>query len=75
MKRGVSAERTLFNPFADRCAFLGHTRPICSLAARLVKSGPVNVTFFTTMSFYDRVSAELVRNFDVHDVNTRERIR
>ncbi|KAI0943612.1 hypothetical protein AcW1_002736 [Taiwanofungus camphoratus] len=45
----------------------GHTRPLCNLAARFVKSRPFHVTFFTTDAFRLRVTAELFRSFEPHE--------
>ncbi|TFK86898.1 glycosyltransferase family 1 protein [Polyporus arcularius HHB13444] len=41
----------------------GHTRTMCTLAARLVKLREATVTFFTVPSFYDNVQAEIAREF------------
>ncbi len=41
----------------------GHTRTLCTLAARLVKLREVTVTFFTVPTFYDRAQAEIAREF------------
>lgn len=61
--------------FADWRVYVGHTRPLCSLAARIVKSRPIYVTLFTTVPYYDRVNIELSRSFDEHELHARERIR
>ncbi|KAH9832558.1 uncharacterized protein C8Q71DRAFT_258990 [Rhodofomes roseus] len=52
----------------------GHARPLCNLAARLVQSRNIIVTFFTTPAFYDRVMSELLRNFDADGLGL-DRIR
>lgn len=54
---------------------LGHTRPLINLAARFVKLRPVYVTILTTNAFYDRVQAELARNFDLEDDEAAKRVR
>ncbi|KAH9927679.1 uncharacterized protein B0H18DRAFT_932440 [Fomitopsis serialis] len=46
----------------------GHARPLCNLASRLVQLRNASVTFFTTPAFYDRVKAELARNFDDNEL-------
>ncbi|RPD68621.1 UDP-Glycosyltransferase/glycogen phosphorylase [Lentinus tigrinus ALCF2SS1-7] len=43
--------------------FWGHTRTMCTLAARLVQLRQVTVTFFTVPSFYNHVRAEIDREF------------
>ncbi|RPD68622.1 UDP-Glycosyltransferase/glycogen phosphorylase [Lentinus tigrinus ALCF2SS1-7] len=42
----------------------GHTRSVCTLVARMVKMRPVTVTFFTAASVYERVKAEIARDFE-----------
>ena len=42
---------------------IGHVRALCVLAARLVQGRPLTITFFTTVDMYDRIDAELNRNF------------
>ncbi|KAI0333570.1 UDP-Glycosyltransferase/glycogen phosphorylase [Cubamyces sp. BRFM 1775] len=42
----------------------GHCRPLITLAARFVKLRPVYVTFLTTNQVYEKVQAELARNFE-----------
>lgn len=49
--------------------FAGHTRPMCTLAARLVKLGPIIVTFFVAAKLYERVKAEIARDFDANTEN------
>ncbi|TFK85643.1 glycosyltransferase family 1 protein [Polyporus arcularius HHB13444] len=41
----------------------GHTRTLCTLAARLVKLRQLTVTFFTVPTFYARAQAEIAREF------------
>ncbi|KAJ3554961.1 hypothetical protein NM688_g2831 [Phlebia brevispora] len=53
----------------------GHTKPLCSLAARLVKTRHVYVTLFTTPWFYDRVEQEVLKSFDEHELDARARLR
>ncbi|TFK86899.1 glycosyltransferase family 1 protein [Polyporus arcularius HHB13444] len=53
----------------------GHTRTMCTLVARMVKLRNVAVTFFTTCGFYDRVSAEIGRDFHPHEQHLQARIR
>ena len=45
------------------------------MAARFVKLRPVYVTILTTNAFYDRVQAELARNFDLEDDEAAKRVR
>ncbi|KAJ8455277.1 hypothetical protein ONZ51_g12539 [Trametes cubensis] len=48
----------------------GHTRPMCTLAARLVKLHPdVAVTIFVSIGFYERARAEIMRDFRSEDVH------
>ncbi|RPD61324.1 UDP-Glycosyltransferase/glycogen phosphorylase [Lentinus tigrinus ALCF2SS1-6] len=53
----------------------GHTRTLCTLAARLVKLGQVTVTFFTVPTFYDRSQAEIAREFAQGDDFPVSRLR
>ncbi|KAI0820409.1 UDP-Glycosyltransferase/glycogen phosphorylase [Trametes gibbosa] len=42
----------------------GHTRPMCTLAARLVRLRPATtVTFFAASKFHDRIQVEIAREF------------
>lgn len=74
---GVSAKshRSL-NPESIEM-FVGHTRPLCNLASRLVQSRHVLITFLTTPAFHDRVKTELLRNLETEDtrLNCASRIR
>lgn len=36
---------------------------MCTFAARLAKLGPITVTFFVAASLYERVKAEVARDF------------
>ncbi|KAI0690405.1 UDP-Glycosyltransferase/glycogen phosphorylase [Cerioporus squamosus] len=53
----------------------GHTRTLCTLAARLVKLRQVTVTFFTVPTFYDRSQAEIAREFQQGEDRLASRIR
>ncbi|KAI0780038.1 UDP-Glycosyltransferase/glycogen phosphorylase [Fomes fomentarius] len=53
----------------------GHTRTMCTLVARIVKLQPVTVTFFTVPSIYDRIQAEIGRDFLPEDQHLLSRIR
>lgn len=54
----------------------GHLRPLCNLAARIVKMEPaIIITLFTTPTFYDKVQSELRRNFEDQEKGSFERIR
>ncbi|KAJ3554964.1 hypothetical protein NM688_g2832 [Phlebia brevispora] len=50
-------------------------KPLCSFAARLVKTRPVYVTLFTASSFYDRAEKEVKLSFDEHEADARARLR
>ena len=53
----------------------GHTRTMCTLAARFVKLRQVTVTFFTVPAFYDRVRAEIDREFLPGEEHLASRLR
>ena len=54
----------------------GHLRPLCNLAARIVKMEPaIIITLFTTATLYDKVQTELRRNFEDQEKQLLERIR
>ena len=53
----------------------GHTRTMCTLAARLVKLRQVTVTFFTVPAFHDRAQAEIAREFAQGEESVASRIR
>ncbi|EIW61191.1 UDP-Glycosyltransferase/glycogen phosphorylase [Trametes versicolor FP-101664 SS1] len=53
---------------------LGHARPLCILAARLVKLRPVQITLFVSLILYDRVKAEIARDFASSDDEPLSRI-
>ena len=48
---------------------------MCTLAARLVKLRPVAVTFFASNSYYDRIKAEVARDFLPGEEHFASRIR
>ncbi|THG97535.1 hypothetical protein EW026_g4483 [Hermanssonia centrifuga] len=53
----------------------GHVKPLCNLAARIVKSRPVTVTLVTARPFHERVDQELARSFEENENHFRRRIR
>ena len=53
---------------------VGHSRPMCTLAARMVKSRPVVITFLTIRPLFERIENEIARNFEEGD-EARSRIR
>ncbi|KAK7692877.1 hypothetical protein QCA50_004512 [Cerrena zonata] len=53
----------------------GHTRPLCTFAARLIQTRPINVTFFTSPSIIDKVLAEVSRSFGPNEQAGRDLIR
>lgn len=54
---------------------IGHARPICTFAAKVVLSRHIHVTFFTPLRVVDRIKTEIDRNFDASDVEKRKFIR
>ena len=48
---------------------------MCTLVARMVKMRPVTVTFFTAASVYERVKAEIARDFEPGQESSASRIR
>ncbi|KAI0323428.1 UDP-Glycosyltransferase/glycogen phosphorylase [Cubamyces sp. BRFM 1775] len=53
----------------------GHTRPMCTLAARLVKLRPnVAITIFVSIGFYERAKAEIARDFRREDEHLTSKI-
>ena len=48
---------------------------MCTLVARIVKLRSVTVTFFVTSGFYDRVMAEISREFLTGEEHLSTRIR
>ena len=42
--------------------FIGHARPLCTFASRLLQERPLYITFFTGPNFVKRVEDELSRN-------------
>lgn len=59
----------------DLMSFLGHTRPLCGLAAKIVKLRPVHITLLTTQPFCERVKAEVARNFGPDEEFQRTLVR
>ncbi|KAK7681774.1 hypothetical protein QCA50_015121 [Cerrena zonata] len=53
----------------------GHTRPLCTLALRLIQERPLYITFFTAPSFVKRIENEISRNFGPETEHLRELIR
>ncbi|KAH9895042.1 UDP-Glycosyltransferase/glycogen phosphorylase [Cubamyces lactineus] len=53
----------------------GHCRPLVTLVARFVTLRPVHVTFLTTNRYYDKVKAELARNFGPGEETRANKIR
>ncbi|KZT67341.1 glycosyltransferase family 1 protein [Daedalea quercina L-15889] len=53
----------------------GQIRPLCDLAANMVKLRTVAITLFTTATFYDRIQNELKRNFGADDMHRMLYIR
>ncbi|KAM5530922.1 hypothetical protein V8D89_015412 [Ganoderma adspersum] len=53
----------------------GHTRPLISLAAHMVKLRPVDVTLITTNAFYERVKIELGRHFEAGEEEYSQHVR
>ena len=47
---------------------------MCTLAARMVKSRPVVITFLTIRPLFERIENEIARNFEEGD-EARSRIR
>ena len=67
---------TLVNPFKSRAdTSVGHTRPLCTLASRMIKLRSVDITFFTSRQMYARVTKEISRNFEDGEENVKNRIR
>ncbi|KAI0671993.1 UDP-Glycosyltransferase/glycogen phosphorylase [Trametes maxima] len=40
----------------------GHSRPMCTLASRIVKLRPIKITFLVGVHFLERVKAEIIRD-------------
>ena len=60
----------------DTDSWLGHTRPLVNLCARLAKLQPdVYVTLLVSHSFCDRIKGELARSFDSPEENAAKRVR
>ena len=56
-------------------AFPGHVRPLCALAAQMVKLHNVDITFFIGCKIYDKVVEEISRNFEDGEEVLQQRIR
>ncbi|KAJ3487389.1 hypothetical protein NLI96_g3563 [Meripilus lineatus] len=52
----------------------GHIRPLCVLAAQIVKARPIHISFLTSARLLDRIEAEVSRSFSADDT-TRNLIR
>ncbi|KAI9064122.1 glycosyltransferase family 1 protein [Trametes sanguinea] len=52
----------------------GHTRPMCTLAARLVKLRHVSITMFVSGAFYERAKAEITKDFETGESHLLARI-
>jgi hypothetical protein len=66
---------SIFVDSVDLHQNLGHTRPLCNLAANIVKLRSGHVTLITSPSIVDKVHNELARNFGPDEAETRGRIR
>ncbi|EIW63502.1 UDP-Glycosyltransferase/glycogen phosphorylase [Trametes versicolor FP-101664 SS1] len=55
--------------------FWGHSRPMCTLVARIVKLRPVHITFLTLPSLHGRVQGEVARDFQPGEEHLASRIR
>ncbi|KAL1942131.1 hypothetical protein VTO73DRAFT_6661 [Trametes versicolor] len=55
--------------------FWGHSRPMCTLVARIVKLRPILITFLTVHSVHSRAVAELARDFQPGEEHLVNRIR
>ncbi|EKM54549.1 glycosyltransferase family 1 protein [Phanerochaete carnosa HHB-10118-sp] len=53
----------------------GHVRPMCALATRLVKLRSVIITFLTSCQMYDKVTKEILCNFEDGEDALQSRIR
>ena len=53
----------------------GQIRPVCDLAAHMVKLRAVAITLLTTATFYDRIQNEIKRNFNADDIHRMLYIR
>ncbi|KAI0745369.1 UDP-Glycosyltransferase/glycogen phosphorylase [Earliella scabrosa] len=53
----------------------GHIRPLVHLTAHIVKFRPISATLLTTDVFYEKVKAELARNFVEGEEDIAKRIR
>ncbi|OBZ67123.1 Anthocyanidin 3-O-glucosyltransferase [Grifola frondosa] len=53
----------------------GHSRPMCTLVAQMVRLRMIVVTFFTTVALYDRIKSEISRSFEPGEEHLLDRIR
>ena len=53
----------------------GHVRPLCTLAARMLKLRDVDITLLTSCKAYDKVVEEIARNFEDEEDVLQSRIR
>ncbi|KAI9066607.1 glycosyltransferase family 1 protein [Trametes sanguinea] len=53
----------------------GHARPLIQLSAHLVKMHPLQITFFTTDSYVDRILNELANSFEPGEEAYADRVR
>ncbi|OSD03898.1 glycosyltransferase family 1 protein [Trametes coccinea BRFM310] len=53
----------------------GHARPLIQLSARLVKMSPLQITFFTTDAYVDRILDELTNSFERGEEVYADRVR
>ena len=69
-------ERTIPAPTSRFTEFiLGHAKPLCSLASRIVRARPETVTLLTPGVLFPRMEKELARLFDDNEIEYRGRIR
>lgn len=58
------------------CEAWGHTRPLCILVSRIAKRDPETIiSLFTSLTMFDRVQAEISRNFTEEEKESQDRIR
>ena len=53
----------------------GHAKPMCALAARIVRARPITVTLLTPGIFFTRMEKELARQFGDHETDYHGRVR
>ena len=54
---------------------IGHLRPLCTLAARLLQERQMYITFITGLSAIQRVEDELSRNLELGNGHVRDLVR